>query len=68
MTHNQAALGNAGLLCLGGRDLPAVEVATPTPAKPLRPQLPLQQHQAPDPGAIGTDIRLDLGGQLTDGG
>jgi hypothetical protein len=27
-----------------------------------------QLHQAPDPGAVGADVRLDLGGQLADGG
>jgi hypothetical protein len=60
--------GNAGLLCIGGPGLPAVEVATPTSAVSLGPELPLKLHQAPDPGAIGADVWLDLGGQLTDSG
>ncbi len=34
----------------------------------LGPELPLKLHEAPDPGAVGADIRLDLGGQLADGG
>jgi hypothetical protein len=33
----------------------------------LGPELPLKLHQAPDPGAVGADVRLDLGGQLADG-
>ena len=40
------------------------------PAPPVRlgPELALQLHQAPDPGAIGTDVWLDVSGQLADGG
>jgi hypothetical protein len=34
----------------------------------LGPELPLQLHEASDPGAIGADVRLDVGGQLADGG
>jgi hypothetical protein len=33
-----------------------------------RPQLALELHQAPDPGAVGAEVGLDVGGQLTDGG
>ena len=46
----------------------AVEVAAAAPAVRLGPEQPLQLRQAPDPGAIGANVRLDLGGQLTDGG
>ena len=45
-----------------------VEVAAPSPAVGLGPELPFKLHQAPDPGAVGADVRLDLGGQLADGG
>jgi hypothetical protein len=53
---------------IGGRRLSAVEVAAPAPAVRLGPELPLELHQAPDPGAVGAEVRLDLGGQLADGG
>jgi hypothetical protein len=46
----------------------AVEVAAAAPAVRLGPELPLKLHQAPDPGAVGADVWLDLGGQLADGG
>jgi hypothetical protein len=45
-----------------------VEVAASAPAIRLWPQLPLKLHEAPDPGAVGAEIGLDLGGQLADGG
>jgi hypothetical protein len=45
-----------------------VEVAASTPAVHLWAQLALQLHEAPDPGAVGADVRLDIGGQLADGG
>jgi hypothetical protein len=48
-------------------DPSAVEVAAPTPAVGLGPELPLKLHQAPDPGAVGADVRLDVDGRLTDG-
>jgi hypothetical protein len=38
------------------------------PAVRLGPELPLKLHEAPDPGAVGADVRLDVGGQLADGG
>jgi hypothetical protein len=47
--------------------LTAVDVAATAPAVRLRPELPLKLHQAPDPGAIGADVWLELGGQLADG-
>jgi hypothetical protein len=45
-----------------------VEVAAASPAVRLGPELPLQLHQAPDPGAVRAEVRLNLGGQLADGG
>jgi hypothetical protein len=45
-----------------------VEVAASPPAVRLGPELALQLHQAPDPGVVGTDVGLDVGGRLTDGG
>jgi hypothetical protein len=45
-----------------------VEVAAAPPAVRLRPELAFQLHQAPDAGAVGTEVGLDVGGQLTDGG
>jgi hypothetical protein len=50
-----------------GRSLSAVEVAAPA-AVGLGPELPLKLHQAPDAGAVGAHVRLNLGGQLADGG
>jgi hypothetical protein len=67
-THDPQAPGAYWILCIGGQGLPAVEVATPAPAIRLGPQLPLKLHEAPDPGAVGAEVRLDLGGQLVDGG
>jgi hypothetical protein len=55
-------------LWLGSWGLSAVGVATPAPAIGLGPELPLKLHEAPDPGAVGADVRLDLSGQLADGG
>jgi hypothetical protein len=45
-----------------------VEVAAPAAAVRLGPELALQLHQAPDPGAVGADVGLDVGGRLPDGG
>jgi hypothetical protein len=55
-------------LWVSGWDLSAVEVAAPAPAVRLGPELALKLHEAPDAGAVGADIRLDVGGQLADGG
>jgi hypothetical protein len=55
-------------LAIGSRDPSAVEVTAPTPAVRLGPELALELHEAPDPGAVGADVRLNLGGQLTDDG
>jgi hypothetical protein len=46
----------------------AVEVAAPAPAIGLGPELPLKLHEAPDPGAVRSEIGLDGGSQLADGG
>jgi hypothetical protein len=51
-----------------GRSLSAVEVTAPAPAVGLRPELPFELHEAPDPGAVGAEVWLDLGGQRADGG
>jgi hypothetical protein len=45
-----------------------VEVAAAPPAVRLRPELAFQLHQAPDPGAVGADVGLDVGGRFIDGG
>ena len=55
-------------LWVGGWGLSAVEVAAPAPAICLGSELPLKLHEAPDHGAVGADVGLDLGGQLADGG
>jgi hypothetical protein len=34
----------------------------------LGPELAFQLHKAPDPGAVGAEVGLDVGGRLTDGG
>jgi hypothetical protein len=46
----------------------AVEVAAAAPTVGLGSELPLKQRQAPDPGAVGAAVRLDLSGQLAEGG
>jgi hypothetical protein len=55
-------------LWVGGWGLSAVEVAAQAPAVGLGSELAFQLHEAPDPGAVGADVGLDLGGQLADGG
>ena len=45
-----------------------VEVAASAPAVHLWAELALQLRQAPDSGAVGAQVGLDLDGQLTDGG
>jgi hypothetical protein len=54
--------------CSGGRGLSAVEVAATAPAVGRRWELPLKLHEAPDPGAVGAEVRLEVGGQRADGG
>jgi hypothetical protein len=46
----------------------AVKVAAPTPAVRLGLELAVKLHQAPDLRAVGTDVRLNVDGQLADGG
>jgi hypothetical protein len=43
-----------------------VEVAASPPAVCLGSELAFQLHQAPDPGAVGAELGLDLGGRLTE--
>jgi hypothetical protein len=64
----QRRLGTPGWLWAGGWGLPAVDVTAPAPAIGLGPELPFQLHEAPDPGAVGAGVGLDIGGQLADGG
>jgi len=45
-----------------------VEVAAAPPTVRLRPELAFRLHQAPDPGAVGTEVWLDVDGRRTDGG
>jgi hypothetical protein len=49
-------------------DPSTVEVAAPSPAVGLGPELSLKQGQAPDPGAVGAAVGLDLGGGLAEAG
>jgi hypothetical protein len=56
-----------GCMCLLARSS-TVEVAAASPAVRLGPELPLQLHQAPDPGAVAAEVGLDVGGQFADGG
>ena len=45
-----------------------VEVAAPSSAVGVGPELSLKLGQAPDPGAVGAEVGLDLGGQFAEGG
>jgi hypothetical protein len=54
--------------CVAGPGPSAVKVAAPAPAVRLGLELALKLHQAPDLLAVGTDVRLNVGGQLADGG
>jgi hypothetical protein len=67
-SYPTGAWGTRDWRCIGGRDLPPVEVAAPAPAVGLGPELPLKLHQAPDPAAIGADVRLDRFRQFADDG
>jgi hypothetical protein len=67
MTHNPEVPGHSNGLCVGGRYLPAVEVAAPAPAIRLGAELALKLHEAPHLSAIRADVWLDVGGQLADG-
>jgi hypothetical protein len=55
-------------LCVGGRGSSTVDVAASAALVGLGPELPFKLHKAPDPGAICTDVRLNVGSQLADGG
>ena len=55
-------------LRVGGRDLSTVEVAAPSPAVGLGPELSLKLGQAPDPGAVGAQVGLDVGCGLAEAG
>jgi hypothetical protein len=50
--------------CVAGPGPSVVKVAASAPAVRLGLELALKLHHAPDLGAVGTDVRLDLGGQL----
>jgi hypothetical protein len=45
-----------------------VEVTAAPSSVRLGPELAFQLHQAPDPGAVGAQVGLDLGGRRIDGG
>jgi hypothetical protein len=45
-----------------------VEVAAAASAVGLGSELALELHEAPDLGAVGAEVWLDLGSQLADGG
>jgi hypothetical protein len=44
-----------------------VEIAASPPAVRPWPELAFQLHQAPDPGAVGTEVGLDVGGRRAGG-
>jgi hypothetical protein len=48
------------------RDPSTVEVAAPSSAVGLGLELSLKLGQAPDPGAVGAEVRLDLGRGLAE--
>jgi hypothetical protein len=45
-------------------DSSTVEVAAASPPVDLGPELALQLHEAPDPGAVRADVGLDVAGRL----
>jgi hypothetical protein len=45
-----------------------VEIAASPPAVRPWPELAFQLRQTPNPGAVGTEVGLDVGGRRTDGG
>jgi hypothetical protein len=53
-----------GRLCVGSRSTSKVDVATPPPPERPRAQLPLELHDAPDPGAVRADAGFDVGSHL----
>jgi hypothetical protein len=60
----QSSLSSDALLYLLLTGSSTVEVAAPPPAVHLGPELALQLHEAPDPGAVGAQVGLDIGGRL----
>jgi hypothetical protein len=59
--RNEAAPSPAhAVLSVGGRDPSTVEVAAPSPAVGLGSEWSLKLHQAPDSGAVGAEVWLDL--------
>jgi hypothetical protein len=54
-------------LCVGGPGSSTVNVTASPPAVRIGPELAFQLHQAPDLGAVGADVGLDVGGRLADG-
>ena len=62
------AAGVVQLLCVCHPGSSPIQVAAAPPAVGLRPHPPLQLHQAPDLGAVRTEVGLDVGGQLADDG
>jgi hypothetical protein len=48
----------------GGRWASAGEVAAADPAVGVRAEVPLELHQAPDPGPVDPQIGLDVDGRL----
>jgi hypothetical protein len=55
-------------LCIVNRTASTVDVAAPPPPERIGAQLPLKLHEAPDLGAIRSDVGLDAGGHLADRG
>jgi hypothetical protein len=53
---------------VGGSDPATGDIAAPDPAVGLGAELALELHKAPNLGPVDSDIGLDVGGRLTDGG
>jgi hypothetical protein len=53
---------------MSDRGLSALQVSAPAPAVGLGPELTLELHEAPDSGAVSSDVWLNVGGQRMDGG
>src|SRR5215207_9572535 len=60
-----ASAPTPGLLAINSRGPSAVEVAASPPTVRLWPELAFQLHQAPNLGAVGAQVGLDVGGRLT---
>ena len=57
----------SSVLCVAGLGSSAIDVAASPPTVGLGPELAFQLHEAPDLSAVGTEVGLDLGGQLAHG-